>query len=180
MFLCPMPLRLSLLLALVTATSSGSCEAQAASTRAWFLDYTWTPNQDSVAGLSVRAIRSDWDDVLPLTPALFPSMSPADSAEVRDYTWALGGDLNQDGVPDSVLTGVFAGKQGSGRFLLVLSRTGTVGWQPVFSHVTSDGPRFSALSVRDGKVYWMLCMSCGNQYLLVPGARGYKLVYKGD
>ena len=172
--------RLLLSLALLAALVAPAAQGQTVPTEAWFLRYTWTPNQDSIAGLPVRAINRRWHKALVLTPALFPAMSHDDSAEVREYVWGVGGDLNHDGSPDSVLTGVFAGSGGPGRFLLVLSRNPTGRWQPVFVKTTADGAGFSALSVREGQIYWMGCMSCGDQSHLLPTSAGFRLEYEGD
>jgi hypothetical protein len=175
-----MALRLALSLSLFLVARPLIATGQAAPTRAWFLDYTWTPDQDSLAGLPVKRINSGWDKALALSPALFPPLSHDDSLEATDYIWTLGADLNQDGRRDSVLTGVFAGAGGTGRFLLVLSRDGTGGWQSTFLRTTRDGPGFSALSLRNGHLFWLSCMSCGNQSRLIPTRTGFRLKYEGD
>jgi hypothetical protein len=88
--------RTAIVAILFTSAHLPEAVAQAAWGTAWFVDRTWVPDQDSIAGIAAKVLDPSWDKVLPLSPALFPPLSHDDSVEAARYVWAIGGDVNRE------------------------------------------------------------------------------------
>lgn len=138
----------------------GSSSVDAQPEAAWWYDIEFTPVSDSVSGLAAHEIDARWQYASALTLEDLTERITAkevDAFRESAFSFQTAADLDQDGIDELILTGVYADQDGAaGRFLAVL-REGAL----AAKFAEGGGAGFSALLKVDGDVRWYKCMDCG-------------------
>src|SRR5713226_8928929 len=132
---------------------------------AWWLRIRFMPCDSEIYGISVQKIHPSWHRASALQQKYIPksafSQSSRNALQEGKLKFELSGDFNRDGHPDRVLVGVYETKGGeSGRFLLIVTRTETGAWNPVFLDLFPGRPGFLALARNRSSIELWSCMEC--------------------
>jgi hypothetical protein len=137
-------------------STSDAAQAQAK----WWYDIQFTPVSDSVFGLAADEIDARWQYASTLTlEDLTERITAKDVNAFREseFSFQTAADLDQDGIDELILVGVYADQDGAtGRFLTIL-REGAL----AAKFAEGGGAGFTALMKIDGDVRWYKCMDCG-------------------
>lgn len=141
---------------------------------AWWYEISFEPVSSSVHGIDVSRFDPTWDRASALDAnALEGRISAEELARYLDseLSFALKGDLDDDGTPEDVFVGVFSSRGGErGRFVAI-TRNGQL-----LQHFTQTGPAgFSALLEYEDGVRWYKCLECGEFDLIKWSGRSFLL-----
>ncbi|MGH8084961.1 MAG: hypothetical protein ACREPV_06770 [Lysobacter sp.] len=153
------------LLAIGCQTTGGAMRTDSPPAAAWWYEISFEPTSSSVRGIDVGRFDPTWDRVSALeAKALEGRISAEELARYLDseLSFALKGDLDDDGTPEDVFVGVFSTRNGErGRFV-VITRNGQL-----LQHFAQTGAAgFSALLKYEDGVRWYKCMECGEFELI--------------
>lgn len=142
---------------------------------AWWYDIQLQPTGNAVHGVAARDINPEWKlaNVLSLED-LASRISNDDFRTFRESSssFETAADLDNDGIAETFVVGVFASQAGEvGRFLGIF-RDGML-----LQHFEdkSGGSGFSTLLKVDGEVRWYKCLECGEYESVRWSGRSYVL-----
>jgi hypothetical protein len=133
---------------------------------AWWLTVDFRAKGTSIEGLPIEDIDPSWKYATVLSRDKIPKevldSDPLDPMTEYNYRFVIEKDINRDGSPEKILTGVFEAKDGTrGRFLLILEFV-KKSWRKAFLQIDGEKAGFSILNeTREGVVFWTFCMECG-------------------
>ena len=165
-----------LLLCLVTGTTAAVSQEKPA--EAWWLNATFAPTQTAYEGINASAIDPNWSKMSVLSYDLLPAEAKGDLEWMRrdGFMFVKEWRVGEKGLLQRAVAGVFEDRSGkSGRFLLLLRRAESGGWEKAFLHEEPGDPGFSVLVSRGQKIYWGTCMQCENFRQFVVTAKGASL-----
>ena len=131
---------------------------------AWWLRIEFRPVHQTVRGIPVRNLDSNWIRATELKKSYIPRelLFEFGRDEMAEYHlgFTRSGDFNQDGNPDEALVGVYENRQGvRGGFILILSQRGPE-LEKIYLEEWPGKPGFVALGLNgDNLVVWG-CMEC--------------------
>jgi hypothetical protein len=137
---------------------------------AWWVAIEFKPAGSEIEGIPVKQIRPNWVLASVLTKDSIPAQvieedEGRDSVAEAKLVFACDGDFNADGVPDRALVGVYEDTQGGlGKFLLIVTRSGSDKWKVLLVDAVPEKPGFSALRLQGKGLEWWLCMQCDDFY----------------
>ena len=143
------------------------CLVQAQSD-AWWLNATFEPIGNTINGVSISQIDSNWSNAMVLTIEMMPEGSKEDfNHDEIDYNFSIEHDFNNDGQMDLAQVGVFRNTQKeSGIFLLILTE-GSNGYEVAFLSQSITEPSFSVIWINDeNKLNVNNCFDCGHHSTL--------------
>ncbi len=135
-------------------------------TYAWWLTVVFPATETDIEGIPVNTLNPSWVHASVLTRSKIPkeALASDDMNPMKEfnYRFIIEKDINGDGNPEKVLTGVYQDKNNSeGRFVLVLEKKDNK-WEKSFLLNSDDKPGFSILNeTQQGEIYWTFCMECG-------------------
>ncbi len=135
-----------------------------AQTETWWLNATFEPLGNTINGLSVSQIDTNWSNATVLTMEMMPEESKEDfNQDEIDYNFSIEHDFNNDGQMDLAQVGVFRNTQNeSGIFLLILTES-LNGYEVAFLSQTITEPGFSVIWIYDeNKLNVNNCFDCGH------------------
>jgi hypothetical protein len=168
---------ISLALLSFVPLASSAAFAQDKPEEAWWLTATFVPDQTELLSLRAAEIDPAWTALAPLDVAALPK----DAAGDLDWMKRDGFRFSWDGkLPEGrsahIATGVYAARDGStGRFLLVLTKPASGGWQVRLLHKEPGDPGFSVLRVTRSAIYWGTCMLCSGFRRIIAAKDSYRL-----
>jgi len=165
-----------ILLAATWASAVYACDPQAQIdesplSKAWWLRIRFSPCDSEIYGIPVEKIDSSWrlasvNQLKHIPKSALYESGQNDLADGKLH-FELNGDFNRDGRPDRAAVGVYETTTGqTGRFMLIVTQTGSGAWSPVFLVSHPGKPGFYALGRNRSRIVTWTCMECdGNSEL---------------
>jgi len=170
------------LLAATWVSAVYACDPQAQideGPKAWWLRIRFSPCDSEIYGIPVEKIDPWWRlaSVNQLKHIPIPELHQQGLAFGKLH-FELNGDFNRDGRPDRAAVGVYETTTGqTGRFMLIVTRTDSGAWSPVFLVSHPGEPGFYALGRNGSRIVTWTCMECDGNSELVWNAKTKKYTW---
>lgn len=131
---------------------------------AWWLRIEFRPVHQTIRGIPVRNLDSNWIRATELKKSYIPKdllfEFGRDGMAENHLEFARSGDFNKDGNPDEALVGVYEDRQGvRGGFILILSQRGHK-LEKIYLEEWPGNPVFVALGRNGDNLLVWSCMEC--------------------
>lgn len=139
------------------------CLVQAQSD-SWWLNATFEPLGNTISGLHISRIDTNWSNAMVLTMEMMPEESMDDFHQDEiNYNFSIENDFNNDGQVDLAQVGVFRNNQNETGMFLVILTDDSNGYEVVFLSQSVTEPSFSMIWIDDdNKLNFNNCFDCGH------------------
>jgi hypothetical protein len=164
------------LCSIISVSSNVTCHA---ADLAWWVTWSIRPTGADVEGVPVRALNRNWRRASLVRSSDLPAASrqAGESPEEHGAVFSVDIDLDGDSHDERAVVGVYETERGEiGRFLLILGRPNTGRpWTKRALFSVKDSSPFSAIEVRQGRLHWVGCFECDDDWTVVRSGSGFRL-----